>query len=586
MKVVLVNPAHTVAPPAPNATLSSGVVPPSSLLSVAAALPRDLIDVVLVDLNLHLAKGSTAWGSGFFEYCVETILRESPDVVAFTAFGSDYPAVFQTAKLLKKSSDAFVVLGGAQASAVPEASLAWPQVDAVVMGEGEYAFRDLCLALRDGVSISTVPGLAYRRGGLPARTGPRALADLDALPFPALDLIDLNEYRALNQFRFYYDIGRGCPFACNFCSTSLTYGRTFRMKSPAKIVDELSVFIEQYGIDRFFFTHDLFTTNRRVVIDICDAILDRGIQPRWKCFSRCDTLDSELLRRMKAAGCEDIFFGVESGSSHGQKALNKNLDLQHDLQIVKEASAELKNVAVGMIAGFPAETEEGLEETMALSLHLKLNWVDRAGLNLLMPLSGTKIARDNAQNLVLPMARADFPEFLRDAYDDIQKDPSIFTFFYYVPHQTRTYDETIFLLNVFNDLVLRVFPYTVAYVVKACRLTITQLLQAWRAQCGPQPSQDATDPELFSRFLIEECGALHVAQWVSLDIALHRARAHRGTEFEYDFDINVDQIAEALREDTEFSVDEGRRPVSVIADHTSQSVRVHLADGVPTNALS
>src|SRR5689334_13401282 len=112
MKVVLVSPAHTVAPPAPSASLSSGVAPPSSLLSIAAALPREIIDIVLVDLNLQLAKGKTAWGPGFFEYCADTILRESPDVVAFTAFGSDYPAVFQTAKLLKRLSNAFIVLGG------------------------------------------------------------------------------------------------------------------------------------------------------------------------------------------------------------------------------------------------------------------------------------------------------------------------------------------------------------------------------------------------------------------------------------------------------------------------------------------
>ena len=307
--------------------------------------------------------------SGYGWDRVRRILVElRPALVGISQFTHNRVESLRLARLAKElDPGCFVLLGGPHAThACLDLLSGHPEIDAVVLGEGEETLKELLQALGAGGSLAAVAGLAYREGGKPTRSAPRApIRDLDALPIPgALPEAGIGvDYRRQLEFVI---TSRGCPASCLFCSSPLFWGKGVRFRSPGSVVEELRLLRERYGLVYFSFRDDTFTADRGRVLEICRLLEEAKLGILWNCQSRVTAVDQEMLIAMKRAGCECIQFGVESGSPAMLKALGKRItpaDVERAAAAVRRVGI---NLSVYLITGVPGEGEAELQETLRL----------------------------------------------------------------------------------------------------------------------------------------------------------------------------------------------------------------------------
>jgi len=181
---------------------------------------------------------------------------------------------------------------------------------------------------------------------------------------------------------------RGCPFNCTFCASSLLFGKRFRGRSPKNVVDEIEQVVSEYNPESIEFSDDEFTLDRKRVAGICDEIRRRGLSVIWACSSRVDVISRELLRKMRAAGCFFIYYGVESGSQRILNLMRKGITMEQVIDAIRWTKEVGIETLASYIIGFPGETEEDIEETIALAK--KLN-TDYAQFSLATPYPGTEL---------------------------------------------------------------------------------------------------------------------------------------------------------------------------------------------------
>jgi radical SAM superfamily enzyme YgiQ (UPF0313 family) len=262
-----------------------------------------------------------------------------------------------------------------------------PALDMVIRGEAEFAFREF---LRSG-SAGSVPGLTWRSGDSIIRNPDRRHEedDPDMLPFPARHLVNNRNFvrpdngRPLGVIR----VSRGCPQGCFFCLATPVHGRKVRKRSIDSILKEIEVCKAEYGISDFIFWSDLFNHERDWVLNLCDAILSSGLFFRWSANIRVDRFDIEMAEAMKAAGCELVSVGVESGNQKMLDLMGKGIRLEECVRafsIIRKA--RLKGIAYFLI-GLPWETEETVTETIRFARELDC---DYASFFVCTPLPGTR----------------------------------------------------------------------------------------------------------------------------------------------------------------------------------------------------
>jgi radical SAM superfamily enzyme YgiQ (UPF0313 family) len=380
-RVVLVQPPHR--------DTFGYSMPPLGILHAGAAARARGHEVVFLDFALMVRRGQLRADDGLIGRCAERILEAEPDVLGLGAMISAMPAALHlAAEVRKRRPDLPVILGGQGPETVEEAVVSrYAAIDAVAVGEADLTLAD-CLdrlgappgraSAAGGVATlvrdwSEVPGLVVRRDGLPHRTAARPLiANLDDVPGPDWSLAEpplaYAEAAGEREAMFPIDLGRGCTYACSFCTTPGFWGRAARQLSPTRAVDELDRLAAMDGLGCAYVTHDLFTVDRRRVLDICEEKVRRGNTLAWECRTRIDLVDEELLRAMGAAGCRRILYGVESDSPEVLARVNKGgravaTDVRATL-----ATAARANVAsiVGVMAGVPGETPDDLERNLRL----------------------------------------------------------------------------------------------------------------------------------------------------------------------------------------------------------------------------
>lgn len=377
---------------------------PLGILSLAAVLEGHGITPTILDLNrLHF---DCSWRDRFYyrkvDFCslaVAELLERDFDLLGLSTMCSTYPLSLRIAREVKKARpELVIVLGGPQASVVDlETLAAFPFVDFIVRGEADESFPVLLHALSCHGKLDNVPGLSFRRNGTPLQTPSAPLIlDLDMLPLPAFHL-----FSGTGRCRYIpLELGRGCPFACTFCSTNDFFRRRFRLKSPEKMIEQMTAVSEVYGASKFELVHDMFTVDRRKVVAFCEALLQCGKGFFWTCSARTDCVDEGLLQLMADAGCTGIFFGVESGSSRMQKIFDKGLDIAEAARVVERTAAIGIPITVAMIDGFPEEEEEDLRDTVSFLLDATRYDHVKPQINLLAPLAKTPITERFTQQLV------------------------------------------------------------------------------------------------------------------------------------------------------------------------------------------
>lgn len=374
----------------------------------------------------------------FSQFVVEQLKSASFDVFGLSSICSSYPLTLRLAQEIKSlNPDAKVILGGPQASVVDVPTMrAFPCVDLIVRGEADETFPALLrvLASPDADDWESIPGTTFRRGKEVIRK-PNApvVSDLDSLPLPAFDL----DPRIKDRGGIHLEIGRGCPFACTFCSTNDFFRRNFRLKSPQKMIPEIRALKQNYGINYFSLIHDMYTIDRKKVAAFCEAILESGERFTWGCSARTDCIDDELIARMAEAGCTGIFFGIETGSERLQRVINKKLDLAEAVKRIECADRHGIQTTVALIVGFPEETRDDLRDTIHFFIDSLRFGRAEPQCSLLAPLAATPIYEQHRDRLTFDHIFSDMSHqsWRQDPVevDLIKTYPEIFPNFYAIP---------------------------------------------------------------------------------------------------------------------------------------------------------
>ena len=375
--------------------------PHLGILSLAAVLEARGESLCLLDLNrayVDYRESRAGRGDDFAEVAARILAAKEAEVYGLSTICSSYPLTLRITKALKSlRPGSTILLGGPQASVVDVRTLeAFPWVDLILRGEAEQTLPRLLDELRGGRRFDQVPGLSFRSDG-ESRRNPSAplIADLDTLPCPAYHLTDY--LQGVN--RAYLELGRGCPFSCTFCSTNDFFRRKFRLRSPERVLSDMRTIAARYSIRDFGLVHDMFTVDRRRVVEFCEAMMGSGFT--WACSARTDCIDEQLLELMARAGCRGIFYGVEVGSDEIQKVIDKHLDTQRAHAILDATERFGISTTVSLISGFPEETWEDIGKSMGFFMHSARCPRSHPQLNLLAPLAETPVSTKYKNELIL-----------------------------------------------------------------------------------------------------------------------------------------------------------------------------------------
>jgi len=317
--------------------------------------------------------------------------RESKaDVVGIYSMVSMLEDSLTFARLMRDRCD-LLVAGGPLPSCSPATFL--HDFDLVVVGEGEQTILDIVNAYESGLEFSSIEGLEYLHQGVAIQTPKRELQlDLDRIPFPARELFQNQEYIDHGKRRFGHSATtimttRGCPFSCEFCSNAV-FGATYRERSPGNVLNEVEEALA-LGYDRIHFADDVFTLNRKRMMQICEEIQARKMEFKWECLARVDSIDEATTNAMKKAGCDRIFFGIESGDESILKLMNKRILLDQARRAVEAARGAGLKTGAFFILCYPGETDETVLKTIRFATSLPLDYLS---FTMPYPLPGTRLS--------------------------------------------------------------------------------------------------------------------------------------------------------------------------------------------------
>jgi len=381
-------------------------IPPLGLGYLASVLLQDGFAVDLVDMDMEDVNAAEL---------ADLIDRAAPAVAGISATTLTFKNAIRVANVVKRCSPGtLVVLGGPHTTVRPEDALRHFSVDAVVRGEGERTFLELCRTIRSGASVpAPIAGTAWRRNGDVRRFPPRArIRDLDSLPFPARHLMPLDRYNIPGTVL----TSRGCPFACGFCAGPLVLGRRYTARSAERVVAEVQTLVDLFGLTSFYFVDDTMTASTPRLLRICRGMaglrLPQGSTRRlkWTCESRADSVTPEVLAAMAASGCTTVQFGMESGSQELLDKLGKRVTVEQIENAVAWSRAAGISPVLSMVFPHPAETDRTFRQTLAFIRKLHDLGAEKVVPALLTPFPGTRFYEER-EHLGLEMLTDDTDEY-------------------------------------------------------------------------------------------------------------------------------------------------------------------------------
>ncbi len=379
-------------------------------LTYCAAMVRDAHDVAVYNPDLQPSGELNQYDlemDGYQNYLalvkdpnhevwseVRQVMEEfQPDLVGIQARTASFDSALRAARIAKALRPGITtVLGGPHPTLVPS-DVKHDGIDVFVHGEGELTFRDLADALGRGAGLADVAGISWKDpSGRIVTNAPRANhPQLDDFPFPAKDLILFPELMEPDNYCTLL-FSRGCPYRCTFCSSPTVWSRKMRWRTPANVVAEMAETQATWGTEFFSFQDDTFTTNHKLVHELCDAIMQRSWDGnfRWVVNTRPELLDDEIVAHMKAAGCVAIAIGVESGNDEILKKMKKGFtadDVRRAAQIMARHGVTLSSQ---FMIGLPDETPDQMMDTVRL-----MEEIDPVSvmLSVATPLPGTDLYR-------------------------------------------------------------------------------------------------------------------------------------------------------------------------------------------------
>ncbi len=369
------------------------LVQPLALAYLAAAARKEGCEVDIVDLNI-MDKG--------YDYLTEILEKKKPRLVIG---GFSIPAVFldmHLCKIVRENSNAKVGVWGPIPSALRDLLFSkFPELDFIIENEPEFTMMEIARNLKNKKGIfKEVKGISYRIGKDKWLFNDyREFGKLDDIPIPSFDLLPMEEYKTPYNRRLPMTImrtSRGCVAKCIFCiiggQTDIRrgYGSIWRAESPVRAVEEIEYVTREFGIKEINFFDAEFIIDKGRVIEICKGVIDKAINVMWNCNARVDSVDTEILKWMKKAGCYAISYGVESVNKKVTEVCKKNItasQVERAIKITKEAGIR---PALYFMIGLPGETTESIKETIAFAKRMALTYGLRPQCTIATPYPGTE----------------------------------------------------------------------------------------------------------------------------------------------------------------------------------------------------
>lgn len=352
------------------------VTPPMGLLYLAAYL-RERFPLDIKVVHQRIARCSS-------DDLARMAIDYDADIVGLgclTPAAYALPAITRAIRTARPQT--LIALGGPHVAASGEKVLADTDADIAVAGEGELAMEQVLEAYLGGGDMSAIAGLIRRTPDDGVVTNPGVMPiihDLDSLPVPAYDLINIHDYHHMESMppiprRRYITLfsSRGCPYGCTYCHN--IFGRRFRTHSAARIVEEIKQFKHQYSIDEIEFIDDCFNLDRQRVAEFSDLLLKETgpIKTAFPNALRADLLDEETVDALAAAGMYYTSLALESGSPRIQEMIGKRLNIPKYLEAVALCAQRRVFTNGFVMLGFPTETAEEIEETIRIAVESQLH---------------------------------------------------------------------------------------------------------------------------------------------------------------------------------------------------------------------
>ncbi len=366
--------------------------PPLGTLYAASVMRESGFSVSLFDTNL----------AGSSSEIRKVLEKERPEYLVIYDDGFNYltkmcltkmrEAAFQLAER-GKEYNCKVIVSGSDSADHYEKYLN-NGADFIVIGEGENTLKELLLALEENnFSPDQIDGIAFSQNGTVVKTKKREiLRELDSLPMPAWDLVDIEKYKKIwmeNHGYFSLNIAttRGCPFKCNWCAKPI-YGNRYNSRSPENVADEIEYLINSFGVEHFWFCDDIFGLKPGWVREFRDIVLQRNLKFRYKIQSRVDLLLNEnTIDALHDSGAETVWVGAESGSQKILDSMDKGTTVEQIYQAAKLLKGKNIRVAFFIQLGYLGETKADIKKTIAM---IKELMPDEIGISVSYPLPGTK----------------------------------------------------------------------------------------------------------------------------------------------------------------------------------------------------
>ena len=352
MKILLLN-----APPLKTVGITGQIYPPLGILYLASYVRQHLKDIEIKAIDGYQENT---------QKIIKRILKYKPEIlgVSFTTQAAT-GAYYLINEIKKLNKNITVVTGGAHPTILPDETFKLSNADLVVVGEGEITFCEIVEKVMNNEDTRFIDGTFHKENGKIIRNKERPfIKDLDSIPFPARDLLDINEYPGYMYKKLGFDTSiisaRGCPYNCIYCSNPVWKSQRpwFRLRSPKNFVDEIEFIVKNYGIREFFDETDEFNGNLKWAKEVCDEIIQRDLNISWKAQMRVDHVDEELADKLKKSGFWMGLFGLESANNKTLKGIKKQQtvdQVESTLDILKKFNIK----CFGLFMAFNVWEENG-----------------------------------------------------------------------------------------------------------------------------------------------------------------------------------------------------------------------------------
>jgi len=303
-----------------------------------------------------------------------------------------------------------IFMWGLHVSALPERTMQEEKTDYVIKGESLSSIAELVKCEVSGGSPASIKGLYYRAEDGEIRGNPEIVLEntLDDIPLPAWDLLPMERYRAHNWHRFgetkdtpkgYGVIATslGCPFNCTYCAIYSLFGaHKLRFRSVDSVIEEIDNLVTKYHVHYIKILDENFVLNRKYVEELCDRIIERNYDLNMWAYARVDTVDKDILQKLRKANVRWLCLGIESADERLMDGVNKG---QYNNERIKSVVSMIKAADINIIGNFmfglPDDTMQSMQATLSLARELNCEWVNMYST---MAFPGSQLYWDSVKN--------------------------------------------------------------------------------------------------------------------------------------------------------------------------------------------